>query len=229
MHRKRPYNFDRLTSEGLIDFVNFAQKNPSEARKIVQGLDKEGVHYKTLQTMINYCSFKAFELLDTITPEEKKAAHDRAEQEYVLFPMKYRWRPSDEDAEYAYLRNLDAMSQEELVSIGHGTISPTEFWKKLFPHVKVGIVGERETMTNIRKMARFLEKHRKGKGLDVSPNYGEQVDIIHLNIPPWAQWRQHFGGYSSVQDKNLPIEELTIYHYTPHVEPFTGKPFGLIS
>ena len=213
---KKPHlNLDRFTREGLIDFANLAQKNPDKGKSVARKVSN-----RVLQNLIAYASFKALEL-GLESPEEKQQAHERAEEEFMQLPLRCRWRVCDEDVNYAHLRNLDAMDNDQLVMIGRGPAPKVkEFWGQYLPHIKVGVTGEYDVMQEIRSMALNIVAHREGKGGDVYPSFMERVDNAHRNMPPWVQWRHHFGGYSTVQGKCLPPQEVSAYRYDPHSEAF---------
>ena len=207
-------NLDKLSAQGLKDFADFAQQNPViMAEEMDTG---RRVSYKTLQDMMRYASYKAMEL-QAETEEEKTYAHKKAEDEYVKFPLRLRWRAADNDRIYAHLRNLDSFTDDELIKVIQKSVK--ELWDDFFPHISVG--KETKPISKIRDIAKLLLKHRRNPD-DENNDAGKFADNAHMFLPPWAQWRQHFDGYSSVQGKNLPIGSLChhMFRYDPHTEPF---------
>jgi hypothetical protein len=209
-------NLDKLSVQGLVDFVEFAQQSPSVMRGEMDS--GRGVSFSALQACVKYASLKAYEL-SVDDPEEKANYHQMAEEEYLKFPIRMMWRTPDIDKEYAHLRNLDSFTDGELIGLNQRTIK--EIWELLFPHLTAGRSTESHAIKSIQKMARKMLRFRRGTHLEENPDL--IVDNIHMMLPPWAQWRHHFNGYSSIQDKNLPIGSLCHhgYRYEPHTEPFT--------
>lgn len=204
-----------LSVQGLIDFAEFAQLNPSiMASEMDTG---KRVSYKTLQDAINYASFKAQELTAE-SEEARDFAHQKAEEEYLKFPLRLFWRTPDIDKEYAHLRNLDQFTDGQLIEVQQRTIP--ELWETFFPYITVAKNTESYAIKKIKTMAKKMLQHRRGTHSDDCPDM--IVDNIHMFLPPWAQWRQYFDGYSSVQNKNLPIGSLCHhgFRYEPHTEPF---------